>query len=157
MIFLIDGHNLIPFVQGLSLQDLEDEEKLIGLLQEFTRGGGRKLEVYFDRAPVGKARSEKRGVITVHFISERTTVDHVLMKRIRGLGKSARSFAVVTGDRRIQAEARAGHVKVIESSHFAQQMQATLNRQHFNKKGDSLLSEDEVQHWLELFEKRKLF
>lgn len=157
MIYLIDGHNLIPLMRGLSLQDPDDEEDLIALLQKFARGGGKKIEVYFDRAPAGRARSEKRGMITVHFISERTTADQALMQKIRNLGRSDRAYTVVTSDHRIQAEARAGHVKVVESSLFARQMQAAIDRQQIRRKKDAGLSEDEIQKWIDVFEKRRLF
>ena len=37
MPYLIDGHNLIPKVRGLSLQSMDDEMELVELLQEFCR------------------------------------------------------------------------------------------------------------------------
>ena len=39
MPYLIDGHNLIPKVAGLSLKAVDDEMQLIELLQEFCRIG----------------------------------------------------------------------------------------------------------------------
>jgi len=37
MEWIIDGHNLIPHVRGLSLADLDDEQALIELLIQFCR------------------------------------------------------------------------------------------------------------------------
>jgi hypothetical protein len=34
MPYIVDGHNLIPKVPGLNLQDMEDELQLVELLQE---------------------------------------------------------------------------------------------------------------------------
>ena len=38
MPFLIDGHNLIPHIRGLSLSQLDDELALLGLLNSFLKG-----------------------------------------------------------------------------------------------------------------------
>ena len=53
MPFIVDGHNLIPKVPGLNLQDMEDELQLVELLQEFCRINRKQVEVYFDNAPPG--------------------------------------------------------------------------------------------------------
>ncbi len=55
MLILIDGHNLIPKIPGMSLADLDDENQLIPLLQTYCRKRRNTVEVYFDRAPVGRA------------------------------------------------------------------------------------------------------
>ena len=50
MPYLIDGHNLIPKIPGLSLEMLDDEDRLIELLQEFARVRRQRIEVFFDQA-----------------------------------------------------------------------------------------------------------
>ncbi|MBP1702274.1 MAG: hypothetical protein H6Q38_1381, partial [Chloroflexi bacterium] len=37
MPYIVDGHNLIPKIPGLSLRAIDDEMQLIELLQEFCR------------------------------------------------------------------------------------------------------------------------
>ena len=45
---IVDGHNLIPKIKGLSLKMLDDESELIQILQEYARLTRKKIEVYFD-------------------------------------------------------------------------------------------------------------
>ena len=58
MPYLIDGHNLIPRIPGLSLKDLDDETALIQILQRFAARQGSRVDVFFDRAPPGQADSK---------------------------------------------------------------------------------------------------
>ena len=155
MIYLIDGHNLIPHIRGLSLHDLDDEQSLIEILQEFSRVARKKIEVYFDKAPAGQARTVKKGMIVVHFIHEKSTADQAIIRRLRNSGKNARSFCVVTSDHRIQAETRAMHASVIESGTFTKELDKAITDHQTTNIDSSNLSEDELRGWIELFEKRK--
>ena len=65
---LIDGHNLVPKIKGLTLSMEDDEMVLIQVLSEYARLTRRKLEVYFDKAPINKAGTRKFGSITAHFV-----------------------------------------------------------------------------------------
>ena len=49
MTYLIDGHNLIPYIAELSLDQLDDEEELVTLLVNFSIKQNCQIEVYFDR------------------------------------------------------------------------------------------------------------
>ena len=55
MNYIIDGHNLIAKIEGLSLSMPDDEQRLIELLNRYGELRRHKLEVYFDGAPVGQA------------------------------------------------------------------------------------------------------
>ena len=56
MNYLIDGHNLIAKIPGLSLSMPDDEERLVELLNRFGQHSRGKLEVFFDGAPPGAGR-----------------------------------------------------------------------------------------------------
>ena len=53
MQYIIDGHNLIPNIRGLTLSDLDDEQALIDLLTPFLRAKKSRAMVFFDRAGTG--------------------------------------------------------------------------------------------------------
>jgi len=122
MIFLIDGHNLIPHIPGLSLKELDDECQLIGMLQEFSRVSRQRVEVYFDKAPAGQSGTRNYGAVKAHFIREDSTADEAIISRVRSAGREAAGCLVVTSDHRVQNEVRTVHARVVDSSQFAKEI-----------------------------------
>ena len=153
MPFLIDGHNLIPRIV-LRLDALDDELELIRLLQEYSRLRRAQVEVYFDNAPAGQPARRKHGMVTVHFVRKPAIADEAIRQRIAKLGPFAKNWTVVSSDRRVQAEARAAKAKVISSDEFARQVRLTLQNKA-KSGGESAMSEDELNAWLDLFAKRR--
>jgi hypothetical protein len=153
MPFLIDGHNLIPKV-GLRLDSPDDELELIRLLQEFCRLSRSQAEVYFDNAPAGQPAKKKHGMVSAYFVRKPDIADEAIYQRIRKLGASAKNWTVVSSDRRVQAEARAAKAKILSSDEFAQRVRLTLQNKPPSA-GESAMSEDELNDWLELFGKRR--
>ena len=95
MPYLIDGHNLIPKVAGLSLKAVDDEMQLIELLQEFCRIGASRWR-YFDNSPPGQPGSGAFGPVTARFVREGRTADDAIAARLKRLGRSARNWTVVS-------------------------------------------------------------
>ena len=153
MPYLIDGHNLIPKL-GLRLDSIDDETELISILQEFCRLERKQVEVFFDGAPTPHAGSRKLGSVTAHFVRLGTTADNAIRNKVKGLGKSAKNWTVVSSDRQVQAEARAAQAEVVSSDSFA-----TLLKQARNSASkptdERKLSNQEVEDWLKLFGERK--
>ena len=149
MPYLIDGHNLIPKL-GLRLDSIDDEMELIGILQEFCRLERKQVEVFFDGAPTPQAGTRKLGTITVHFVRLGMTADNAIRNRIKGLGKGAKNWTVVSSDRQVQAEARAAQAEVVSSDSFASQLRQA--RTSASKPTDGRkLTNQEVEDWLKLF------
>ncbi len=92
MPYLIDGHNLIPKIPGLSLQALDDENHLIQLLQVFCRMQRKQVEVYFDNAPAGLATVQRFGQVTAHFVRRGSTADAAIRQRLAAPGKVGRKL-----------------------------------------------------------------
>ena len=76
--YIIDGHNLIPKIRGLSLEALDDEAQLLALLQEFYRVRRKPVEVFFDGAPPGKAGMRTVGMIRAHFVARDREADEAI-------------------------------------------------------------------------------
>ena len=149
MPYLIDGHNLVPRVRGLNLKMLDDEHALIELLQEFCRRTRKQIEVYFDKAPAGMARSQKFGAVKAVFVRSGGTADQAIQRRLGQLGKAARNWTVVSSDRWVQAQARGAGAKVISSQDFARQV--TQSETADPDSAETSLSQDELAEWLDLF------
>ncbi|OJX44769.1 MAG: hypothetical protein BGO78_07110 [Chloroflexi bacterium 44-23] len=150
--YLIDGHNLIPKIYGMSLAMDDKENQLIELLQEFARLKRKKVEVYFDNAPPGYANTRKFGSITAHFIRQGLTADNAIIDRVRKMGKQASQVIVVSSDHAIQNEVRACSATAKSSEEFFREMQAM-----HNQPGQSVKPDPERQSAAEIAEFERLF
>jgi uncharacterized protein len=161
---VIDGHNLIPKIPGLSLREVDDEERLLALLQVYARTKRKKIEVFFDGAPPGQSGQRDYGQVRAHFVQIGRTADEAIRLFLVGLGKSARNATLVSADRQVQANARALHAQVISSDDFAVELtaaQARLNSAAIKTSGKPRpgaasgappgIPTGEVEEWLLLF------
>lgn len=121
--YLIDGHNLIPKIPGLSLQAIDDETRLIELVRVWARiRERREVEIFFDGAPPGYSGDRAYGTLKTHFALLGQTADEAIRRRLNGLGKAARNATVVTSDRQVRTNAKALHANVISSESFAKDL-----------------------------------
>lgn len=150
MPYLIDGHNLIPKL-GLRLNDPDDEQALIGRLQDFCRLTRKSVSVYFDGAPPGFSGVRKYGPVTAHFVRQGHTADAAIRQRLRQLGNAAKNWALVTSDRQVQAEGRAAQAQVLSSEDFARLVSATLQSAAAKPNSSNGISDAELDEWLRLF------
>ncbi len=155
MPYLVDGHNLIPKIPGITLKDPDDELALINLLERFARQKRTRVEVFFDQAPASRAGSRSFGTVKAYFIRQGTTADQAIVSRLRLLGNEAKNWTVVSSDREILAEARAAHSKTMPSSEFADMLSKGISSpgQGADKRETPELSEDDVDYWLDQFKR----
>jgi len=153
MPYIIDGHNLIPEIPGLDLQDIDDELQLIEMLQEFCRLRRKQVDIYFDNAPPGQLRVQKFGHVTAFFTRAGQSADHAIAQKLHLLGKKARNWTVVSSDREVQASARAARATVITAQNFAIQLIQTISDSGTNdsSSGEPVMSPQELEEWLKLF------
>jgi len=151
---LIDGHNLIPKIKGLTLSMVDDEMALIQILSEYARLTRRKLEVYFDKAPIDKAGTRKFGSITAHFVREGSTADEAIIQRIRKMGRKARNVKVISSDQHILRQVQACQAETLTSDVFAKEIEKILAASPGGGKPDpEKMSAMEIENWLNLFKK----
>jgi predicted RNA-binding protein with PIN domain len=152
MPIIIDGHNLIPRIPGLSLQSVNDETQLIEMLQEYCRKSRKKIEVFFDNAPPGTPRARTYTNLTARFIREGMTADHAIRGKLKRLGREARNWTVVSSDHEVQSAARAARATVVSSDDFARRLLQTLAGSPVEGENpERPLSEEELDDWLTLF------
>ena len=152
MQLIVDGHNLIPHIPGLSLSDPDDEHKLIKVLQDYSRIRQNKIEVYFDQAAVGQAGQASFGQVKAVYVQRGMTADQAIMNRLKKLGKRARNVLVVSSDRQVQQAARAVHASVMTSDTFSAECQRLMQEEPELDPRSRLLSPDEVEMWERFFQ-----
>ncbi|MDX9851949.1 MAG: NYN domain-containing protein [Anaerolineaceae bacterium] len=149
---LIDGHNLVPKIKGLTLSMLDDEMELIQILSEYARITRKKMEVYFDNAPFDKAGTRKFGSITAHFVRQGMTADEAMIQRVRRMGTKARNVKVISSDQRIIREVRNRQAETLTSEEFAKDIAKALSASPGGGKPDpEKMTEKEIEKWENLF------
>jgi predicted RNA-binding protein with PIN domain len=158
MHYLIDGHNLIAQISDISLDDPDDEAKLVLRLRSWIAGGRkRKVTVVFDGGlPGGAWRYMSRGRIKALFATEGQTADALLLSRIQQ-AKNPSAHTLVTSDREILAVAKKRRMPYMTSQAFAQQLQKIEAPQEPSGEQDlpaeekPVLNEGELDEWLAIF------
>lgn len=151
MPYLIDGHNLIPKVPGLSLDSIDDEIDLIKLLQEFCHQTGKHVSVYFDNAQPGQPTRQGYGRVTAHFIRRGSTADEAITARLKGMGRSARNWTVVSSDRAVVHNAKSFGARTISAEEFSSRLAQTGSTDGEQEPADFEISPEEMDHWLSEF------
>ena len=153
MPYLIDGHNLIPKVKGLSLDEVDDEMGLVEMLQEFCQQQRKQAEVFFDNAAPGGVKVRKFGRVLARFVYRGITADQAISTRLGRLGGEARNWTVVSSDRGIQAAAHAVHAQVVSSEAFAVLLEKILDetKKDEGEAAETAVDPQDVEEWLRLF------
>lgn len=152
MPFLIDGHNLIGRMPGMSLADPDDEAELVRRVRLYCRRHRRRATIVFDAGVVGgTSRTLSSPEVEVIFAPAGHSADAVISQRLRK-SRDPRGWLVVSSDREIQRIAREVGARVISSEEFV----AALNSspQPMEEDRSFALSEGEIQEWLELFQRQ---
>ena len=163
MEYYIDGHNLIPKMDGIRLSDDQDEQALLERLQEYARLSRRKLTVFFDKAPENRTRNESYGTLRVVYVTHQTKADEEIIARVNKAGKKgAAEITVVSSDQHVQWQCRQAGAGIIGSEQFAAEMNKTFSRgeQTVKRSGqppriEAKLSAREVDEWLKIFSEKK--
>ena len=163
--YLIDGHNLIPKIPGLSLRQVDDELRLVELLQVYARVRRRAIEVFFDDAPPGQAGARSYGTVRAHFSPLASSADAAIRARLAQMGKNVQAVTVVSSDRQVLADARARGAAYLTAEAFADQLLAAQDAPPPAPSGrrrgarppaePPAVSAAEVEEWLKLFQAKK--
>jgi len=148
MPYLIDGHNLIPHVHGLSLEQLDDEQALIARLEAYFQRERKQAVVYFDRAQIGSAE-QKRAFLQVHFVRPPAIADTAILQHLKKLGGEARNWVVVSSDGNVRRGAQKAGARAMSSAAFAKLLEAS-SAEHASPAA-SEKEPDDITGWLESF------
>jgi predicted RNA-binding protein with PIN domain len=149
---IIDGHNLIPKIPGMRLSDMDDEQQLIGVIQEYCRIARRQTELFFDGGLPTNPPGKKGGLVHTHFIKANQSADDAIIAYLRASGNSARNLLVVTSDHRILIEAVNLGAECMTSEAFAAEIKRVFSSpQVAQELREKRPSEIEVEEWIRLF------
>jgi len=151
MQYIIDGHNLIPQIRGLSLRDLDDEQALVEVLTPFLRATSSRALVFFDKAAQGHEGKRNFGLVHAVFVPASQSADAAIENHIQKLGTSARNQTLVSSDRRVRAAGRSRYMSILTSAEFAQKIQAHAETHTTQTPVEQKLTPEEIAQWEELF------
>src|SRR5690349_6227976 len=100
MPYLIDGHNLIGQMPGLSLADPDDEQRLIAQLRAYLSRVNKKATVIFDKGLPGGGGKWSTPALEVRFAPHPKTADDLIKDRLLR-ERNPRGLVVVSGDREL--------------------------------------------------------
>jgi predicted RNA-binding protein with PIN domain len=149
---LIDGHNLIGRSPEISLQDPDDEAKLVAMLRSYQARTGKAITVVFDSGGVfALPRSGRWGAVNVRFAPQGSSADALIARRVRQ-SRQPESWLVVTSDRELAEAVTTSGARVQSSEAFASELRKSREVQPGER--DAPLPPEEVEAWLALFETR---
>jgi hypothetical protein len=162
MQYLIDGHNLIAKIPDISLEDPNDEAKLVIRLRRWTAAGNkRKISVFFDGGlPGGQEPYLSSPSVKVIFATVGTTADELMINRIRRL-QNPTEYTLVSSDREVKRAAAMRKIQTISAGAFALQLiQETgqklsgrnVREETEDANRESPLNDQEIAEWLEIFD-----
>ena len=149
MPYLIDGHNLIPHIRGLSLDQIDDELALIEILERYFKHKRKKAVVYFDHAQAGGSTDIQGAFLRVHFVRPPAIADGAIVQHLKKLGGATKNWVVVSSDHYVQKEAARAGAQVVTSATFA----ALLETKSEQQKEQQSKGEDDINQWLKIFGK----
>ncbi len=135
----------------LSLDDPDDEQKMVVVLRKYAAWRRAKVVVVFDSGlPGGRSNELSGGGVTAIFAGSHTIADRVLMERIRELKKPG-EWIVVSSDREVQVAAARRHLIVWSSPDFIKRLARPTPTAKTATPDEHPVSTADVNEWLNIF------
>lgn len=147
MPYIIDGHNLIPHIRGLSLDQIDDETALIQILDAYFKRQRKKAVLYFDKAQIGGSSDINSAFLKVHFVRRPAIADEAIIQHLKKLGRAARNWIVVSSDQEVRSSAEKAGAQVLTSADFA----ALIEKKPSKKVEQRPEGDNDINEWLEIF------
>jgi predicted RNA-binding protein with PIN domain len=146
MPLLIDGHNLIGKMEGVSLADPDDEAALVQRVRRYCLRHRRRATVVFDSGlPGGPSRTLSSPEVKVIFAPTGSNAD-ALIRHLLRQERDPAGLLVISSDRAIRAAAQARGARAITAEAFARQL--TLPARGEAEKPETA---GDVEEWLKVF------
>jgi uncharacterized protein len=164
MHYIIDGHNLIGKMPDISLEDPDDEVRLVMRLKSWLGESKRRdVTLFFDGgAGSGQLNRLSGRNIKVIFAPPQQTADALIVRHLKKLS-NLREYVLVTSDREIIRAAESLRLRFMLSEEFIERM-GFVFAEPKKEKGKEVkaetavppekpdrLNDAEVQEWLDMF------
>ncbi len=152
MPYLIDGHNLIHYLNDIQLDDPHDEAKLVIKLRGFCAVNRKKVIVVFDHGlPGGYSQLSTPSVMVIFASAERTNADRIIRERINTI-RDIKGWTVVSSDHEVLDSASAVGMRGMKCIDFAEILtRPKPEKPHQGANPNVMVSPQEVEEWLDLF------
>ncbi|MDQ7026342.1 MAG: NYN domain-containing protein [Anaerolineae bacterium] len=152
MPYIIDGHNLIHYLDDIELDDPHDEAKLVIKIRGFCARTRKKCVVVFDEGlPGGTSSLSTHSVKVVFAASRQSNADRIIRERIR-LARDVKGWIVITSDNEILDAARQVGMRGIKCADFAEMLLRPVREKlDRGEQPHVMVSEAEVEEFLDLF------
>ena len=156
MPFIVDGYNLLHFIQKAS-EDFGaiSDVQFCRIISEYLRQISEKGEVIFDgTGPRDKTGFDNISNLEVFFSGLRSDADTVIEDKIKA-STAPRRLTIVSSDRRLRDAARKRRATSVKSQVFWDDVQKQLSRKTKVKEPLAKregLSEGETELWLKIFD-----
>jgi len=154
MPMVIDGHNLIGKMKGISLADPNDEEKLVKLLAQHLHDSRQKVIVVFDKGSDADLMPNHNGPrLRVIFAPPESSADALIMDMIRR-DPNPRGLTIVSSDNEIRRCARSRRAHLMSSEDLAQELESCPHH-HRPRVRTRDFGKIDVDEWLEYFKGKR--
>jgi predicted RNA-binding protein with PIN domain len=134
----------------MALEDPDDEAKLVLLLRSYRARTGKRISVVFDPgATYAVTEISRSGGIEVIFAPHGSSADALILRRVRK-SRDPRRWLVITSDQSLMHKVAGWGARTMSADEFAEELMA--RPEVVDDWKDVSLSEQEVNHWLSLFE-----
>jgi len=157
--YLIDGNNFLGHIAPYNFRDKRTKHRLVSELLIFQRMKRIKVILVFDGAPDAKLMEKKfqKKKFSIIYPPPGQKADETI-KDIISRQTDLRKFSVVSSDFEVKSFAKAKGARPLSSKEFNRELRKELkeNRKAAELSKDlSSLSPLEINHWLQIFEKRR--
>jgi predicted RNA-binding protein with PIN domain len=155
MPYLIDGHNLIGAMPDMSLNDPNDEMKLVNKLRSFAARRNKHIVVVFDKGMVsGRSPASTHSVEVVFASEHQTTGDELIMRRIKHL-RDPSGWTLVTSDGALVGFAKGYRLNIVKSAAFAQTLAQIPEPPDLGEWVNPIIPSSEAAYWESLMTSRE--
>jgi uncharacterized protein len=152
MPYLIDGHNLIHYLEDIRLDNPNDEAELVIKLRGFCARRKKKAVIIFDQGlPGGHSQLSTPSVQVIFASYQQTTADKIIRERISAI-TDIKGWIVVSSDNEVLADAEQAGIMGMRCAQFAQILSRPLEEKpHPSENPNLRFSEKEVDEWMGIF------
>jgi predicted RNA-binding protein with PIN domain len=151
MPYLIDGHNLLGQISGLSLESAVDRQRLVSSLSRFAGSRRCRITVFFDgEPPAGWGDRIDLGGVQVRHSGRGRSADDAILQSIRRSATPA-DITLVTSDRALYERGRHLGARAMQCRGFREEMARERSREGPSGEKPERPEPGEVDYFMELF------